>query len=61
MPYLVMKVFNDTLTNDIVNFEQLGPEFFCRLYVEELDTCRKYDKMSCHTYMQWANSADYMF
>ena len=27
MPYLMIKVFNDTLTIDIVSFEQLGPEF----------------------------------
>ena len=26
MPYLMVKVFNDTFTNDIVGFEQLGPE-----------------------------------
>ena len=25
MPYLMIKVFNDMLTNDIVSFEQLGP------------------------------------
>ena len=25
MPYLMIKSFNDTLTNDIVSFEQLGP------------------------------------
>ena len=25
MPYLVIKVFNDTLTNEIVGFEQVGP------------------------------------
>ena len=25
-PYLMIKVFNDMLTNDIVSFEQLGPE-----------------------------------
>ena len=25
MPYLVIKVLTDTLTNDIVSFEQLGP------------------------------------
>ena len=24
MPYLMIKTFNDTLTNDIVSFEQLG-------------------------------------
>ena len=26
MPYLMIKVFNKTLTNDIVSFEQLGPD-----------------------------------
>ena len=26
MPYLMIKVFKDTLTNDIVSFEQLGSE-----------------------------------
>ena len=26
MPYLIIKVLNDTLTKDIVSFEQLGPE-----------------------------------
>ena len=25
MPYLMIKVFNDTLTNDVVGFEHLGP------------------------------------
>ena len=25
---LAYAIFNDTLTNDIVSFEQLGPEFF---------------------------------
>ena len=25
MPYFMIKAFNDTLTNDIVSFEQLGP------------------------------------
>ena len=28
MPYLMIKVFNNTLTNDIVSFEQLGPGVF---------------------------------
>ena len=28
MPYLMIS-FNDTLTNDIVSFEQLGPGYFC--------------------------------
>ena len=26
MPYLMVRVFNDMLTNDIVSFEQLGPD-----------------------------------
>ena len=26
MSYLMVKVFNDTLTDDIVSFEQLGPD-----------------------------------
>ena len=26
MPYLMIKSFNDMLTNDIVSFEQLGPD-----------------------------------
>ena len=28
MPYYMIKNFNDTLTNDIVSFEQLGPGFY---------------------------------
>ena len=31
MPYLKIKVFNGTLTNDIVSFEQLGPERYLDL------------------------------
>ena len=27
MPYLMIKIFNNTLTNDIVSFEQLDPGF----------------------------------
>ena len=30
MPYLVIS-FNDTLTNDIVSFEQLGPDILRKL------------------------------
>ena len=26
MPYLMIKYFNDTLTNDSINFERKGPE-----------------------------------
>ena len=29
MPYLSDQSFNDTLTNDIVSFEQLGPDVSC--------------------------------
>ena len=28
MPYLMVKSFNHTLTNDIISFEQLGPDLY---------------------------------
>ena len=31
MPYVMIKVFNDALTNDIVSFEQLGPVCLSRV------------------------------
>ena len=31
MPYLMIKNFNDSLTNDIVSFEQLGPVWLFEL------------------------------
>ena len=29
MPQLMIKVLNDTLTNDIISFEQLDPDVWC--------------------------------
>ena len=35
--------FNDTLTNDIVSFEQLGPGVFTFLwFVNQTDVCRSF-------------------
>ena len=37
MPYLMIQVsFNDTLTNDIISFEQLGPGLFFFLVEKSL-------------------------
>ena len=34
------QTFNDTLTNDIVSFEQLGPEFFDKLVKWSSKSCK---------------------
>ena len=44
MPYLMIKSFNNTLTNDITSFEQLGPdeEIMINYKHNFLDGCKRH-------------------
>ena len=39
MPYLMIQSFNDTFTNDIVSFEQLGPACCIKISADSILKC----------------------
>ena len=50
------KSFNDTLTNDIVSFEQLGPERFCYIFQREKTFTDKLASLVYENFQKWGNS-----